>query len=54
MALIQLLFTYLPFMNTLFSSAPIPLALWLDVLAVGLAAYILVELEKWLRRKLAR
>jgi cation-transporting ATPase F len=54
MALIQLLFTYLPFMNTLFSSAPIPLALWLDVLAVGLAAYILVELEKWLRRTLAR
>jgi len=54
MALIQLLFTYLPFMNTLFSSAPIPLALWLDVLAVSLAAYILVELEKWLRCKLAR
>ena len=54
MALIQLLYTYVPFMNTLFSSAPIPLALWLDVLAFGLAAYILVEVEKWLRRKLAR
>ena len=51
MALIQLLYTYVPFMNTLFGSAPIPAALWLDVLAVSLAAYILVEVEKWLRRK---
>ena len=53
MVLIQMLYTYAPFMNTLFSSAPISLALWLDVLAVGLAAYILVEVEKWLRRKLS-
>jgi len=41
-------------MNTLFSSTPISLVLWLDVLAVGLAAYILVEIEKWLRRRQAR
>ena len=40
-----------PFMNTLFNSTPISLALWLDVLAIGLAAFILVEVEKWLRRK---
>jgi Ca2+-transporting ATPase len=53
MVLIQLLYTYAPFMNTLFSSAPISLVLWLDVLAVGLAAYILVEVEKWLRRKMS-
>jgi Ca2+-transporting ATPase len=54
MTLIQLIYTYVPFMNTLFSSAPISLALWLDVLAVGLAAYIIIEIEKWLRRKLGR
>ena len=54
MALIQLLYTYAPFMNTLFGSAPIPLVLWLDVLAVGLAAYIIIEVEKWLRRKSER
>jgi magnesium-transporting ATPase (P-type) len=54
MTLIQLTYTYVPFMNTLFSSAPIPLALWLDVLAVSLAAYLIVEVEKWLRRRLAR
>jgi cation-transporting ATPase F len=52
--LIQLLYTYAPFMNTLFSSAPISLALWLDVLAVGVAAYILIEVEKWLRQRQSR
>jgi hypothetical protein len=54
MVLIQLLFTYAPFMHKLFSSAPISPALWLDVLAVSLAAYILIEVEKWLRRKFSR
>ncbi|MBN2148332.1 MAG: cation-transporting P-type ATPase [Anaerolineales bacterium] len=53
MTLIQLLYTHAPFMNTLFGSAPIPLALWLDVLAFGLAAYVIIELEKWLRRRKA-
>ncbi len=52
MILIQLLFTYAPFMNNLFQSAPISLELWLNVLAVSIAAYIIVEFEKWLRRKL--
>jgi len=54
MALIQLLYTYAPFMNTLFGSAPLPLLLWLDVLAVSLAAYLIIEVEKWLRRKSER
>ncbi len=52
MSVIQVLFTYIPFMNKIFGSAPISFVLWLDVLAVGLAAYIIVEIEKWLRRKL--
>jgi hypothetical protein len=38
----------------LFGSAPLPLWLWLDVLAVSVAAYIVIEIEKWLRRRLAR
>jgi Ca2+-transporting ATPase len=54
MVLIQLLYTYAPFMNTLFSSAPISLTLWMDVLAFGLAAFIIVEFEKWLRRRKTR
>ncbi len=53
MILIQMLFTYAPFMNNLFQSAPINLELWLSILAVSLASYIIVEFEKWLRRKLA-
>jgi cation-transporting P-type ATPase F len=52
MVLIQLLYTYAPFMNTLFGSAPISLTLWLDVLAVSLVAYLVIETEKWLRRKM--
>jgi Ca2+-transporting ATPase len=54
MVLIQLLFTYAPFMQKLFSNAPITLPLWLDVLGVSLAAYLLIEVEKWLRRKFTR
>jgi Ca2+-transporting ATPase len=54
MVLLQLLFTYLPVMNRLFGSAPLSLVLWLDVLGVGLAAFLLVEIEKWLRRRLAK
>ena len=54
MALIQLLYTYAPFMNKIFSSAPMSVVLWLDVLGVSLAAFILIEFEKWLRRRAAR
>jgi len=54
MALIQLLYTYAPFMNDIFSSAPMSVVLWLDVLGVSLAAFILIEFEKWLRRRAAR
>jgi cation-transporting ATPase F len=54
MALVQVGFTYLPFMQALFGSAGIPGYLWLDVIGVSLAAYSVVEMEKWLRRKFAR
>lgn len=49
--LIQILFTYAPFMNKLFGRTPMSLYYWLDVLAVSIAAYILIEIEKWLRRR---
>jgi magnesium-transporting ATPase (P-type) len=51
MVLIQMLFTFAPFMNRLFSSAPMSLILWLDVIAVSLAAFAIIEAEKWIRRK---
>ncbi len=54
MALIQILYTYSPFMHNLFSSAPISWVLWVDVLAVSLVAFIIIEIEKWLRRRLEK
>jgi len=53
MVAIQLLFTYAPFMNRLFGSAPISAVLWLDLLAVSLVAFVVIEVEKWLRRRAA-
>jgi magnesium-transporting ATPase (P-type) len=45
---VQLLFTYAPFMNRLFHSAPISGLAWLKIIAVGLAVFVAVELKKWL------
>jgi magnesium-transporting ATPase (P-type) len=49
MAFAQLLYTYSPFMNRLFGSAPITASMWLAISGVGLSAYIIVGFEKWLR-----
>ena len=54
MLAMQLLFTYAPFMNVLFGSAPIPLEMWLDVLAFGVATYVIVEIEKWFGRRVKK
>jgi cation-transporting ATPase F len=51
MALLQLLFTYAPFMNDLFLTAPTSLEDWTRVLGVSLLGYLVVELEKWIRRR---
>jgi Ca2+-transporting ATPase len=50
MVLIQLVFTYVPFMNVIMHSAPIGLEAWGLIALVGLLAFAVVELEKWLRR----
>lgn len=52
-ALLQMTFTYAPFMNFFMSSAPIGLEDWGRILAVGFAGYLLVELDKGIRRLLA-
>ncbi|WP_187260586.1 cation-translocating P-type ATPase [Pontibacter beigongshangensis] len=54
MLLLQLAFIYVPLMNSLFGTAPIPLMSWLRILAAGVVMYFIVELEKWLRRKKLR
>jgi len=51
MLIAQLLFTHTPVMNRLFHTAPLDLASWLYITGVGLAAYCVVEFEKWVRRK---
>ena len=53
MALLQFLFTYAPFMNTVLQSAPIGAAAWARIVGVGFVGYLIVELEKWLRRRSA-
>ena len=40
MVLIQLLFTYAPFHEPDFQQRPHPFELWLDVIAVSMAAYM--------------
>jgi calcium-translocating P-type ATPase len=51
-ALAQLAFTYAPFMNAVFESAPVSLADGALVIALGIAVLIVVEIEKTLRAKL--
>jgi magnesium-transporting ATPase (P-type) len=46
----QLMFTYLPLMQTFFGTAPIDAAAWARILVFGLALFTLVELEKALLR----
>jgi Ca2+-transporting ATPase len=56
MLLLQILYTYLPIMNTLFQSAPISMEAWLRIVLAGVIAYQIVEVEKWVqgRRKSGR
>jgi magnesium-transporting ATPase (P-type) len=49
MIIAQLFFTYAPVMNRLFHSAPISLDAWVRIVAIGLAVYLVVGFEKWLR-----
>jgi len=51
MIILQLAFTYAPFMNHMFHSAPIGWDAWWRILLTGVVAYTVVGFEKWLRRK---
>ena len=50
--LLQMAFTYLPFMNTLFGTAPIPARTWLWLAGGGVLVFLAAELEKHLTRHL--
>jgi len=49
-AALQLVFTYAPFMELLFDTRPVDLVHGLEILAVGVALFVVLEVEKFLRR----
>ena len=51
MIILQLLYTYMPAMNKVFHSAPISGRDWLMIIAVAIAVYVIIELEKTLQRR---
>lgn len=53
-AILQILFTYAPFMNAIFGSVPLPWTLWKWLLIGGAVFFVLVELEKSVVRLLFR
>ena len=46
--LLQLVFTYAPFMNLWFGTSPIATLYWIFPLAAGVSVFLLVELEKFM------
>lgn len=54
MLLLQVLYIYLPFMNTLFNSAPLGGMSWLRILLAGVLLFVIVSIEKYLRFRKGR
>ncbi len=53
MVLLQLIFIHAPVMNQLFNSSPIELSSWLRILAAGIGLFLIVYLEKTIRKKVS-
>ncbi len=51
---LQLILTYVPFMNSLFDTQPLPFTMWIYPLMAGLTVFFLVELEKFISGKIAK
>lgn len=52
MLLSQIAITYLPWANSILQTAPLGLGAWIRILGIGLMTFIVVEMEKWLRRRM--
>ncbi|GAA1470536.1 HAD-IC family P-type ATPase [Microbacterium thalassium] len=50
---LQLAYTYLPFMNELFESRPLDAASWLAPVGLSIAVFFVIEGMKWVRRRFA-
>ncbi|MGM0597493.1 MAG: HAD-IC family P-type ATPase, partial [Myxococcota bacterium] len=51
---LQAVFTYIPFMNRLFGTAPVPAHLWPMLFAAGAGIFFIVEAEKFVRNKFTK
>jgi magnesium-transporting ATPase (P-type) len=47
---LQLLLTYVPFMQVLFGTQSLDASAWAGCIAVGFVIFVLVEVEKFVRR----
>jgi magnesium-transporting ATPase (P-type) len=52
MVMIQMMYTYLPSMNTIFESSPLGTDSWVRIIALAVISYLIIELDKWIRRKM--
>ncbi|MCL2673502.1 MAG: HAD-IC family P-type ATPase, partial [Alphaproteobacteria bacterium] len=52
MVLLQGSITYLPFMNTVFGTVPLAPERWIEPLLLGVAVFLIVEVEKFVMRRL--
>jgi magnesium-transporting ATPase (P-type) len=50
--LLQLFYSYVPFMNDLFDSAPLPLSAWLFPIGLAVALFLIIEVVKAVWRRL--
>lgn len=51
MMVFQILFIYVPIMNTFFHTQPLSLESWTRIIGAGLSVFIIITIEKWLRRR---
>ena len=51
---LQMLFTYVPVMHTIFETAPLSLAAWGRIIAFSALSYVVVEIEKSLANRRQR
>jgi potassium/sodium efflux P-type ATPase len=48
---LQIAFTYMPFMNQVFGTVPLGIEEWIKATAMGLIIFPVITAEKWLRRR---
>lgn len=54
MALIQLSFTHLEFMNTIFKSEPLELFTWIQIIVISFGVMFIVEIKRYLESKILK